>query len=335
MLSFKRRSHAHCMIGVDFGSHSIKALALTGPPHACRLAAMASIATPAGSILDHQLQDIPSVVSALKQLRRVLNSRYHTVATAVTGSSVTSKIIQIPASLTADVLALHIEQEAAQHLPFPLAEISLDFEVLGPDEQQPERNKVLLSAARTDNINARVDALQQAGWQPRVVDIGSHALARAISAWLVAQPHLVTIAPPGPGAPALLAVADIGAQGLTFMVMADNEVIHSRLQHLVVDPLSTEFDHSDHIHRIARHIQSNLQLFCSSSGYPAPVLLCVCGGGSRLPELLPMLTDTLDMTVLQPDFSAVFGGSAGDYPDAAVYGTALGLALRSFTPCPI
>ncbi|WP_188630480.1 type IV pilus biogenesis protein PilM [Oceanisphaera marina] len=334
MLSFKRRSHAHCMIGVDFGSHSIKALALTGLPHACRLAAMASVATPAGSILDHQLQDIPPVVSALKQLRRLLDCSYHNVATAVTGSSVTSKIIQVPASLTADVLALHIDQEAAQHLPFPLDEISLDFEVLGPSEQHPERNKVLLSAARTDNINSRVDALQQAGWQTRVVDIGSHALARAISALLVAQPHLVTIASP-PDAPHLLAVVDIGAQGLTFMVMADNEVIHTRLQHLVIDPLSTVAGHSEHIHRIARHIQSNLQLFCSSSGHPAPALLCVCGGGSQLPELVPILSDTLNMTVLQPDFSAVFGGNSGDYPDAAVYGTALGLALRSFSPCPI
>lgn len=334
MLSFKRRSHAHSMIGVDFGSHSIKALALTGPPDACQLAAMASVATPAGSILEHQLQDIPTVVSALKQLRRLLDCRYHNVATAVTGSSVTSKIIQVPASLTADVLALHIDQEAAQHLPFPVDEISLDFEVLGPSEQQPERNKVLLSAARTDNINSRVDALLQAGWQPRVVDIGSHALARAISALLSIQPRLVAMGSP-PDVPHLLAVVDIGAQGLTFMVMADNEVIHTRLQHLAIDPLSAVSGHSEHIHRIARHIQSNLQLFCSSSGYPTPTLLCVCGGGSRLPELVPILTDTLNMTVLQPDFSAVFGGNPGDYPDAAVYGTALGLALRSYSPCPI
>ena len=334
MLSFNRRSHAQGMIGIDFGSHSIKALALKGSPPAYRLAAMACIATPAGGIVEHQLQDMPQVVGALKQLRRLLDCRYTRVATAVTGSSVTTKIIAVPKTLTSDVLALHMAQEAAQHIPFALDEISLDFEVLGPSEQQPERDKVLLSAARTDHINSRVYALQQVGWQARVVDIGSHALARAVATFFTTQSHLAA-ALPQQDTPQLLAVVDIGAQSLTFMVMADNEVIHTRLQHLVGDPLSAEPTHLDEINRIACHIQSNMQLFCSSSGHSAPAWLCICGGGSLLPELAKTLSRTLEQTVIQPDFSAVFGGNPGDYPDSAIYGTALGLALRSFSSCPI
>ncbi|WP_417614144.1 type IV pilus biogenesis protein PilM [Oceanisphaera sp.] len=333
MLSFKRRSHGQGVIGIDFGNHSIKALALSGTPQNYRLAAMASVPTPGGSILEHQLQDIPQVVGALKQLRRLLGCRYTRVATAVTGSSVTTKIIAVPNTLTSDVLALHIEQEATQHIPFPLDEISLDFEVIGPSARYPERNKVLLSAARTDNINARVDALQQAGWQTRVVDIGSHALARAVSTFLTTQPH-PALARSQQATPHLLAVVDIGARSLTFMVMAGHEVIHTRLQHLAGEEASAKADHADGVPQIVGYIQSNLQLFCSSSGHPAPALLCVCGGGSLLPGLTAALTQALSLAVVQPDFSAVFGGAPGDYPDAAVYGTALGLALRRFSSCP-
>nr|WP_245748805.1 pilus assembly protein PilM [Oceanisphaera psychrotolerans] len=90
-----------------------------------------------------------------------------------------------------------------------------------------------------------------------------------------------------------------------------------------------------HINTLLQHVRRNIQLFCSSSGNKPPPALFLSGGGSQLPELAQILRQELSLPVLQPDFERLFQGVSKDYPDAAAYTTALGLALRSFTPCPI
>ncbi|MBM7456903.1 type IV pilus assembly protein PilM [Oceanisphaera litoralis] len=340
------------MIGIDFGMSSIKALVLKGTPGDYQLEAMASVPTPKGSIVDHQLQDVDKVVMALKLLRRQLNSSCSIVATAVTGSSVTTKTILVPRSLSPEELETQILLEAEQHIPFPLDEISLDYESLGINANHPDRDNILLSAARTESINTRVSALELAGWETRVMDIGVHALARGVNACLAAEKTEAR----------LLAVVDIGAECLTFVVMEEGEVIYSRLQNFGGAQLSRELARlSDmpaerveqakventfpvelredieqlHINALLQHIRRNIQLFCSSSGNKAPPALFLSGGGSQLPDLAQILQQELSLPVLQPDFDRLFNGVTTHSPDAAAFTTALGLALRSVTPCPI
>ncbi|MFP2769710.1 type IV pilus assembly protein PilM [Oceanisphaera sp. KMM 10153] len=340
------------MIGIDFGMGSIKAVALTGKPGQYELEAMACVPTPKGSIVDHQLQDVDQVVLALKLLRRQLNSRCDSVATAVSGSSVTTRTILVPRSLSHDELETQILLEAEQHIPFPLDEISLDYEVQGVNVNHSDRNNVLLSAARTESINSRVSALEQAGWKTRVVDIGVHALARGVGACLTAEKTEAC----------LLAVVDIGAECLTFTVMDEGEVIYTRLQNFGGAQLSQELASlSDmpadrveqakvdntfpaevredieqlHINTLLQHIRRNIQLFCSSSGNKPPPALFLSGGGSQLPSLAQILQQELSLPVLQPDFGRLFNGVSKHTSDSAAFTTALGLALRSFTSCPI
>lgn len=352
MFSLTGRRDVQWMVGVDFGTGSLKAVLLKGQRERIQLAAMASVPTPAHSIIDHQLQDINAVGEALKQLRRQLGSPVGRVATAVTGSSVTSKIISFPRGLSDDDLEHQVMLEAGQHIPFPLEEISIDYERLGPGQAHPDREDILLSAARTDSISSRLAALQLAGWETSVVDIGVHALARAAQALLQAEQASVD----------LLALADIGAECLTFGVMARGDVIHSRLQnfggahftrelsqlsgmpesqadtakvqHGLPEPLLEEA-RQHHITAILQHLRRNLQIFQSGAGSQPPQALLLSGGGSQLPQLAQVLEQELAMPVLVPRFERLLGGDERHYAGAAAYTTALGLALRSFTPCPI
>nr|WP_245879596.1 type IV pilus assembly protein PilM [Zobellella endophytica] len=350
-MSLFRNKDFQWMVGVDFGSSSIKAVALKGSEGHYQIEAIASIPTPKGCIVDHQLQDVAQVAHALKQLRRQLNSRYDKAATAVTGSSVTTKVILVPRNLSAEELENQVLIEAEQHIPYPLDEISLDYETLGINANHPERENILLSAARTESVTTRLAALQEAGWNTKVVDIGVHALARAVNACLTAQKTSAQ----------MLALVDVGAECLTFAVVENGEVIHSRLQNFgggqftrelakltdmpedeverekVDNRLPEALRHDveqQHITAILQHIRRNIQLFCSSSGNKPPTALFLSGGGSRVPRLAKVLEQELSVPVLQPDFGHLLGGKRTDDGDAA-YMTALGLALRSFTPCPI
>ncbi|MGB5854851.1 MAG: type IV pilus assembly protein PilM [Oceanisphaera sp.] len=324
---FKKRLSADTFIGIDFGSHRIKALALSRRRHGYHLEGMASVVTPNGAIIDHQLHNIPQLVEALTELRASFNLCSNNVATAVTGSSVTTKIVHVPTVFTGEILALHMQQEAAQHIAFPLDEISLDYEILGQSEQHPDRNKVLLSAARTDHIQARVHALHQVGWRTKVVDIGSHALARAVSfLW-------------GSRLEQRIAALDIGAQSMTFIVIEQGEVIHQRLQPLALGISSLAMTEGDNVEQntelIEQHVQRNIQLFCSHSGQDPPSQICLFGGYPQLPRLAHQLTQALSLSVMLPDFNHAFGHDLSDYSHASAFGTALGLALRCGSPCRI
>ena len=45
--------------------------------------------------------------------------------------------------------------QADQYIPFPMEEVSFDFEVIGPNEKDPELMDVLLVATRTENVEQR------------------------------------------------------------------------------------------------------------------------------------------------------------------------------------
>ena len=349
---FKERS-LHSLVGIDFGSQTIKAVTITGRPGKVRFESVAEVVTPKGTLVDYQLQDIERVSQSLKALKRVIQGDSQYVATAVTGSNIITKIIQVDASLDENELEGQVQMEAEQLIPFPLDEVSLDFEILGKVNAQG-RQEVLLSAARTESVSGRVTALAEADMITKVVDVGAHALGRAVLACL---PELQGWDKP-------VGVIDIGASAMTFAALVRGEVTYFRLQNVGGDhysqalasfynlslddaeqaklqgklPLEHEQDVLlPHIHVLLQQVRRNVQLFCSSSGHRELSKLVLSGGGSLLPGLVNQLGNELNCEVLHPDPFALFGRPKGEdgASHGAKYMTALGLALRSFTPCQI
>ena len=72
-----------------------------------------------------------------------------------------------------------VQIEANQYIPYPLDEISLDFEVLGPSPRNVDMVDILLAASKNENVESRQDALESLGLRARVVDVESFAIANA------------------------------------------------------------------------------------------------------------------------------------------------------------
>lgn len=341
------------LAGIDFGSQTIKAVTLSGRPGKVHLESVAEIPMPKGTLVDYQLQDIERVSQSLKSLKRLIQGDCEHVATAVTGSNVITKVIQVDAQINDAELEGQVQQEAEQIIPFPLDEVSLDFELLGLTADGT-RQEVLLSAARTESVNGRVSALTEAGMSTKVVDVGAHALGRAVLACL---PELQTGDKP-------VGIIDLGASAMTFAALIRGQVIYSRLQNFGGDQYSQALasfynmsldeaelaklqgklpvDHEadvlqPHLNSLVLQIRRNVQLFCSSSGNKELSRLVLTGGGSLLPGLIDQLGRELNCEVFHPDPFAVFGKPKGEggLAHGAKYMAALGLALRSFTPCQI
>ena len=88
------------------------------------------------------------------------------MATAVSGHSVIVKKISLP-SMSDQELAETIEKEAAQHIPFDLADVSLDYQILSEEAGSPQMD-VLLVAVKKDKILNYTNVLSMAG-APRLL----------------------------------------------------------------------------------------------------------------------------------------------------------------------
>ncbi len=94
------------------------------------------------------------------------------VATAVSGHSVIVKRVSLP-MMTEEELYDRIQSEASQHIPFDIADVNLDYQLLESLDSQMD---VLLVAVKKDKILNHTNVLAQAGKTPTVVDIDAFAL---------------------------------------------------------------------------------------------------------------------------------------------------------------
>ena len=149
------------------------------------------------------------------QLTRRLGLGKKQVDTAVSGSAVITKIIEMDAVMTESEREAQIRLDADQYIPYPLAEVNLDFEILGPSEIDPNLVQVLLAASRSENVEQRVDALSFGGLDTKVMDI-VHGRAMMASS----LPHQ----------PDVVALVDIGHHQTTLYVVQNGEFVYSREQ---------------------------------------------------------------------------------------------------------
>jgi type IV pilus assembly protein PilM len=163
------------MVGIDIGSHSAKAVLLSQGTEGYIIEDFAIEPMPRGSVVDREIQDIEAVGIVIAKLRKKISDKATEAAAAVSGQTVITKVIYMDAALTEDELASQIEIEADSLIPFPLDEVNLDFETLDINDSDPSKVNVLLSAARTESIEARVAALDAGDFHAKVIDVESYA----------------------------------------------------------------------------------------------------------------------------------------------------------------
>ncbi|MGH8117126.1 MAG: type IV pilus assembly protein PilM, partial [Rhodanobacteraceae bacterium] len=140
---------------------------------------------------------------------------------AVAGSAVITKVIPMPADLSEDDLEGQVQVEANQYIPYPIEEVSLDFELIGPVKDNPEMQQILLAASRTENVDMRVAALDLGGLTAKVVDVEVFAMENAFR--LIADQLSVP-------RDSLVALVDVGATMITLSVLKNQRTIYSREQ---------------------------------------------------------------------------------------------------------
>jgi type IV pilus assembly protein PilM len=207
------------MLGIDISSTSVKLLELSRSGGRYRVESYAVEPLLPNSVVEKNITDAELVGEAIGRAVKKSGTRTRTAACAVAGSAVITKIISMPANLSEEEMEGQIQIEADQYIPYPLEEISLDFEVLSLSESDPDKVDVLLAASRSDNIDSRVAALEVGGLQAKVIDVEAFDLENAVALLMDSI-----------GDHPIIAVMDVGATTSTLSVIDNGSVVYTREQ---------------------------------------------------------------------------------------------------------
>ena len=168
MLFGKKKSVA----GLDIGSSSIKMVELEGKANSLNLVSLGFENLPDDTIIDGQIMEL-NVVSDV--IQSVCNNHQVTatqVVTGVSGHSVIIKNIVLPL-MSREELEESIDWHAEEHIPYDLADVSLDYQVTAETD---DSTHVLIAACKRERIDNIKQAIQLAGKTPVVIDVDTFAL---------------------------------------------------------------------------------------------------------------------------------------------------------------
>jgi type IV pilus assembly protein PilM len=164
------------VIGLDITTSSIKLIELSKSGDGYRVESYAAEPSPPNAINEKAIVDSQAVGEAVRRAVKRAGARSRECAVAISGDAAITKVIQMPRNLRDSELESQVEMQADQYIPFPMEEVSFDFEVVGPSEKDPEMLDVLLVATRSENVEQRQAAVQSAGLATRIVDVEAFAL---------------------------------------------------------------------------------------------------------------------------------------------------------------
>ena len=172
---------ASTMLGVDISTTAVKILQLSPSGNKYKVENYIIRPLPANSVVEKNISDIDAAGECIAKAVSILKPSLKDAAVAVAGSAAITKTIEMNAALSDAEMENQIVVEADQYIPYPLDEVSIDFERQKLSERSPEMVEVLLAACRRENVDARVTALELGGLNAKVVDIEAYAIERAFT----------------------------------------------------------------------------------------------------------------------------------------------------------
>src|SRR4029079_12519164 len=130
-------------------------------------------------VVDHgEIQDPKAVGDAVANLWKKLGLTERTVHVGIANRHVVVRVIEVPA-MSKDDLGAAIKFQAQDHIPIPLAEAVMDFQVI--DEVEKAEGKfqhVLVVAAERGTIQPLLASLQVARLEPLSLELNAYPLVR-------------------------------------------------------------------------------------------------------------------------------------------------------------
>ena len=346
---FRKKLGNKGLVGLDIGSSSVKAVELSGKPGALSLVNLGFEGLQPDTVVDGQIMELKDVSGVIAGVFAKHQFKTDRVAAGVSGSSVIVKNIVVP-QMTQAELEESIDWHAEEHIPFDIADVSLDYQIVG---SSPDTLQVLMAACKRDFVANVRQAIQLAGKQPAIIDVDAFALQNC---------YEVNYEPQAGQTVALL---NVGAstsninivQGVRSIFTRDVAFGGNQYTSALQKEFGLTFEHAEQLKRagkapgeaearnlapilesvsdmLALEVQKTFDFYRATSDNGQVQKILLSGGGSKLPRIADFLAENFGVPVefLDPFRKIKINGRRYD-PDylAAVVpemAVAVGLALR-------
>ena len=339
------------LVGLDIGSSSIKAVELKSTKAGYELVSYGMESLAQDTVVDGAIMDAPLVAGAIGECFRAANDKSRPPwPRAVSGHSVIVKRVSLPL-MSEEELYDRIQSEASQHIPFDIADVNLNYQLLESLDSQMD---VLLVAVKKDKILDHTNVLAQAGKTPVVVDIDAFGLQNCFEMNY----------DPDPGQ--TVALLNIGASVMNINIVRggiplftrDVSVGGNQYTDALQKELDLSFDDAERLKKgetlpsvtdeqkgqilrsvsdiLTLEIQKTFDFFRATASGENIQRIMVAGGTARVPGLVDLLREEFAMPVeeLNPFRKVLINPgkhSEDQIPELAPrLVVAVGLALRSF-----
>jgi len=356
---FQLKRKKPSLLGIDISSTSVKVVELSQTDSGYRVESLAVEPLPANAVTEKNIQDVEAVGESLAKALKKSGSKCKLTALAVPGSSVITKIITMPASLSDAELETQIELEADQYIPYPLEEINLDFQVLGPTQANPDTVDVLLAASRSENVEMRTAVAEIAGLTAKLVDVEAYTIEKATSL-IIPQTNYTDDGDDTNSF--VIAVLDVGATMTSLNVIENGELIYTREQAFGGKQLTEEimrryglaYEEAGRLKKagglpdnyipevlepfkenMAQQVSRFLQFFYTAGQHESVDMIALAGGCASIPGIDELISAQLGIeTIIANPFAHMDlsnkVNSQALSNDAPALMIACGLAMRSF-----
>ncbi len=309
---------------------------------------------PKDAVVDGNIAKPEAVEAALREALKALNTKTREVALALPASAVITKKILLPGEAGEMEIETQVAAEANQMASFPLDDVSLDYQILGPSARNPKENEALIVVSRRDRVEERVALAEAVGLKARIVDVDTFASLAAY--------EQMAFQLPDNGQGQIVAIADIGANTTHVCVVHDGQLGYQREHALggqvLTQEIARRFDLSideaedakrkgllpdsyesevlqPFLDTVALEIGRAMQLFFSATSFQKVDHILLAGGCAAIPGLDEVVHSRMQTSTLianpfakmavAPQVSA--RQLAADAPALFV---ACGLAMRRF-----
>lgn len=337
-------------VGIDIGASAVKVCQLRKTKAGYALVHFGRAELPPETVVDGALMNSTRVVEVIQGLLKEGNVRNKRVALAVSGHSVIIKKIPLP-EMTREELDKSIQWEAEQFIPFDMADVFIDAEIVSATSAQQGQMDVVLVAAKKDYVSEYTSVIVEAGLQPLVCDVDAFAVESMLKVNYDLEPgQTVVLVNIGASKTNVNILADgttsftrdltTGGNNFTEEIQKQLNVSHEEAETLKHGDLHDDGVVPTEVHRclqsvaetVTHEIHRSIDFYAATSASAQPSKIYLSGGSARLQILAQALQGRINVPVEVVDPFRRINitghdieelGKAG--PAAAV---AVGLALR-------
>jgi type IV pilus assembly protein PilM len=303
------------------------------------------------------------VLKALQEILAEHPTKSKSINVSAPGFHVFSKFVKLPPVDSSKVTQI-IQYEAQQNVPFPLAEVVWDYQILGA--APTGELEVLLVAIKADVVEGLFRATAEAGLNLQITDVSPAAICNAFRYNYGDLEDCTMLLDIGAKTSNLLFFEknkmyarsiNLGANSITQDFANESKLPFPKAEQIKIDEgfvslggayEEPENPHQAAISKIARqfmtrlHIQVNqtLQFYRGQQGGSAPQRLFLSGGASVMPYTAQFFAEKLNVPVeyFNPFRNVTTGPDVNLEalaPVAHSMGEVVGLALRNLANCPV